>query len=106
MDIIESLQERLPQSDELQRVVLFGRETGSSSLASVLVRIPPGERFPLHTHPTSEDCFFVLSGAGYAIEPSGHLAIEAPAGVWIPAGHPHGLAAGASGILEIGFQLN
>ncbi len=104
MEIFESLQHRLPQSADLQRVVLFGRETGSSRLASVLVRIPPGGQFPLHTHPTSEDCFFVLSGVGYANEPSGHLAIEAPAGVWIPPAHPHGLAAGASGMLEIGFQ--
>ena len=104
MEIFESLQDRLPQSAQLQRAVLFGRETGAHSLACVLVRIPPGEQFPLHTHPTSEDCFFVLSGAGYANEPSGHLAIEAPAGVWVPSAHPHGLAAGASGILEIGFQ--
>jgi quercetin dioxygenase-like cupin family protein len=104
MDIFESLHEQLPQSDELQRVVLFGSETGSLGLASVLVRIPPNEQFPLHTHPTSEDCFFALAGSGYVTEPSGRLPIEAPAGVWIPAGHPHGLAAGASGMLEIGFQ--
>src|SRR5262245_27544397 len=104
MDILASLDQRLPPADGLQRVVILGPETGARHVSAVLVRVPPGHEFPLHTHPVSEDCFFVLSGAGEAIEPSRRTPISAPAGVWIPAGHPHGLAAGPAGMLEVGFQ--
>ena len=104
MEILASLDQRLPPADGLQRVVIVGPETGARHVSAVLVRVPPGHEFPLHTHPVSEDCFFVLSGAGAAIEPSRRAPIAAPAGVWIPAGHPHGLAAGPTGMLEVGFQ--
>lgn len=104
MEIHERLQERLPETGQLQRVVLFGPETGARHLSAVLVRLPSGHEFSLHTHPVSEDCFFVLSGSGEALEPSRRLPIAEPAGVWIPAGHPHGLRAGAAGMLEVGFQ--
>lgn len=104
MEILERLQDRIPDTGRLQRVVLFGRETGSRDLSAVLVRLPAAHEFLLHTHPGSEDCFFVLAGSGEALEPSGRLPIAAPAGVWIPAGHPHGLRAGAEGMLEVGFQ--
>ncbi len=102
MDILESLQERLPETGALQRIVIFGSETGAQYLSAVLVRVPAGHEFPLHTHPRSEDCFFALAGAGAATEPGRALPIAAPAGVWIPAGHPHGLAAGPEGMLEVG----
>jgi quercetin dioxygenase-like cupin family protein len=104
MDILERVQERVPDTGELQRVVLFDRDSGARHLSAVLVRLPAGHEFALHTHPASEDCFFVLSGSGEALEPGGRLPIAAPAGVWIPAGHPHGLCAGSSGMLEVGFQ--
>lgn len=104
MEILERLQDRIPDTGHVQRIVLFGRETEARYLSGVLVRLPSGHEFPLHTHPISEDCFFVLSGSGEFLEPSGRFPIDAPAGVWIPAGHPHGLRAGSSGMLEVGFQ--
>ncbi len=104
MEILESLQERFPETGELQRVVIFGPETGAGGVSAVLVRVPPDHEFSLHTHPVSEDCFFVLAGTGEAIEPGGASPISAPAGVWVPAGHPHGLTAGPAGLLEMGFQ--
>lgn len=104
MEIFERLQERLPDTGEVQRIVLFGRETGARQLSAVLVRLPAAHEFSLHTHPGSEDCFFVLSGSGEALEPTGRLPIAAATGVWIPAGHPHGLRAGSGGMLELGFQ--
>src|SRR5262245_48357551 len=102
--ILESLQDRLPETGKLQRVVIFSRETGAHHLSAVLVRIPAAHEFPLHTHPLSEDCFFALSGAGHAIEPGTSISISAPACVWIPMGHPHGLTAGPAGMLELGVQ--
>jgi quercetin dioxygenase-like cupin family protein len=104
MEVLERLQERVPETGLLQRIVLFGPETGARHLSSVLVRLPSAHEFPLHTHPVSEDCFFVLSGSGEALEPGRRLPIVATAGVWILAGHPHGLRAGAEGMLEVGFQ--
>ncbi len=104
MEIFERLQTRLPETGQLQRIVLFGTETGARHLSAVLVRVPSAHEFPLHTHPESEDCFFVLSGSGQAFEPGRRFAVTAPAGVWIPAGHPHGLSAGSVGMLEVGFQ--
>lgn len=104
MDVYERLQDRIPDTGQVQRIVLFDRETGARHLSAVLVRLPAAHEFALHTHPGSEDCFFVLSGSGHALQPNGRLPIAAPAGVWIPAGHPHGLCAGSSGMLEVGFQ--
>ncbi len=104
MEILEQLQARLPDNGRFQRIVLFGTETGAQHLSAVLVRVPPAHEFPLHTHPESEDCFFVLSGSGEALEPGRRFPVAAPAGVWIPAGHPHGLSAGSAGMLEVGFQ--
>jgi quercetin dioxygenase-like cupin family protein len=104
MEILEALGDRVAERGELQRVVIFGPETGARHVSAVLVRVPAGHEFPLHTHPRSEDCFFVLSGAGHAIEPGRSLPLVAPAAVWIPVGHPHGLAAGSTGLLEVGFQ--
>jgi quercetin dioxygenase-like cupin family protein len=103
-EILESIQQRVPDTGRLQRIVLFDRETGARHLSAVLVRLPAGHEFPLHTHPKSEDCFFVLSGSGEALEPGARFPIAAPAGVWIPAGHPHGLRAFSAGMLEVGFQ--
>ena len=104
MEVYERLQDRIPDTGQVQRIVLFDRETGARHLSAVLVRLPSAHEFALHTHPRSEDCFFVLSGSGHALQPSGRFPIAAPAGVWIPAGHPHGLCAGSSGMLEVGFQ--
>jgi quercetin dioxygenase-like cupin family protein len=104
VEILESLQDRLPETGKLQRIVIFGSETGARHLSAVLVRIPAAHEFPLHTHPLSEDCFFALSGAGDAIEPGTSISISAPACVWIPMGHPHGLRAGPTGLLELGVQ--
>jgi quercetin dioxygenase-like cupin family protein len=104
VDILESLQDRVPETGALQRIAIFGPETGPRYLSAVLVRVPAGHEFPLHTHPRSEDCFFALAGDGAATEPGRSLPIAAPAGVWIPAGHPHGLTAGPGGMLEVGFQ--
>lgn len=94
----------MPDRGELSRLVLFAPETGARHVSAVLVRIPPGHEFALHTHPVSEDCFFVLAGSGEAFEPGRALPIASQCGVWIPAGHPHGLRAGTDGMLEIGFQ--
>jgi quercetin dioxygenase-like cupin family protein len=104
MEVLEALGDRVPERGELQRVVIFGPETGAHHVSAVLVRVPAGHEFSLHTHPRSEDCFFVLSGTGQAIEPGRSLPLAAPAAVWIPVGHPHGLAAGSTGMLEVGFQ--
>jgi quercetin dioxygenase-like cupin family protein len=104
MEVQANLQHRLSDSGEVQRIVLFDRETGAQNLSAVLVRLPGAQEFSLHTHPRSEDCFFVLSGAGEALEPARRLPISAPFGVWIPRGHPHGLRAGPGGMLEVGFQ--
>ena len=104
MEILESLQDRLPETGKLQRIVIVSPEAGARHLSAVLVRIPAGHEFPLHTHPLSEDCFFALSGGGEAIEPGTSIAIAAPACVWIPVGHPHGLRAGSAGMLELGVQ--
>src|SRR6185436_18742502 len=98
MEVYERLQDRIRDTGQVQRIVLFDRETGARHLSAVLVRLPSAHEFPLHTHPISEDCFFVLSGSGEVLEPSGRLPISAPAGVWVPAGHPHGLRAGSSGM--------
>jgi quercetin dioxygenase-like cupin family protein len=104
MQILEHLEGRAPADRGFQRIVLLGPDAGPSHVSAVLVRIPPDQEFALHTHPRSEDCFFVLSGAGEVMEPGRTLSVAAPAGVWIPAGHPHGLRAGPEGMLEIGFQ--
>jgi quercetin dioxygenase-like cupin family protein len=104
MEVLERLAARVPEGGALQRIVLFGEETGAHHLSAVLVRLPPGHEFPLHTHPGSEDCFFVLSGSGHAHEPGRRLPIDERTGVWIPAGQPHGLSAGPAGMLEVGFQ--
>lgn len=104
MDVLDRLGERVPEGGGLRRIVLFGPETGAAHLSCVLVRLPPGHEFALHTHPRSEDCFFVLAGSGEAFEPWGAHPIAAPSGVWIPTGRAHGLRAGAGGMLEIGFQ--
>jgi quercetin dioxygenase-like cupin family protein len=103
VEIVESLDERLREAAQLQRLVIFA-PGDAACVSAVLVRVPPGHSFPLHTHPAAEDCFFVLSGAGQALEPGRSMSIRAPAGVWVPAGHPHGLAAGPAGMLEVGFQ--
>jgi mannose-6-phosphate isomerase-like protein (cupin superfamily) len=104
VEILDGIHHRLRESTELQRIVLLGAETGARYVSAVLVRVPAGHEFPLHTHPRSEDCFFVLSGSGQAVEPGRSLPVSAPAAVWIPAGHPHGLVAGSAGMLEVGFQ--
>jgi quercetin dioxygenase-like cupin family protein len=85
VETLESLQDRIPESRTLERIVIFGPETGARHLSAVLVRVPAHHEFPLHTHPSSEDCFFALSGAGEAIEPGRAVPITAPAAVWIPA---------------------
>src|SRR4030095_2447351 len=103
MEIHERLQERLPDTGQVQRIVLFGRETGARHLSAVLVRLPSEHEVPLPTHPRYED-LLVLAGSDEALEPGRRLPIVAPAGVWIPAGHPHGLRAGSEGRLEVGFQ--
>jgi quercetin dioxygenase-like cupin family protein len=105
MEVLERLQDLVPDdAADVRRIVLFGPQTGARDLSAVLVRVPSAHEFSLHTHPGSEDCFFVLSGWGEALEPNGRFPIAAPAGVWIPAGHPHGLRAGSGGMLEVGFQ--
>ncbi len=104
MKILESLQDRIPETGGLHRAAILGPDGGASRISAVLVRVPPQHEFPLHIHPRSEDCFFVLSGAGEAFSPDQRFRISEVAGVWIPAGVPHGLAAGALGVVEIGFQ--
>jgi quercetin dioxygenase-like cupin family protein len=104
VNVLERLEERLPDTGQVQRIVLFDRQTGARHLSAVLVRLPPTREFAMHTHPRSEDCFFVLSGSGEALEPGGRFPISAPSGVWIPTGCPHGLRAGSEGMLEVGFQ--
>ena len=104
MKILESLQDRVPETAELQRTVILAPETDASRISAVLVRLPPGHEFPLHTHPRSEDCFFVLAGSGEAFGSDLRAPIAERTGVWIGAGVPHGLAAGPAGMLEIGFQ--
>lgn len=104
MKILNSLQDRVPETGSLQRAEVFGPDSGASHISAVIARVPPHHKFPLHIHPRSEDCFFVLSGTGETFSPSQCFPISEVAGVWIPPGVPHGLEAGASGILEIGFQ--
>ena len=104
MKILESLQDRIPATGGLHRAPILDPEGDSSRISAALVRVPPQHEFPLHIHPHSEDCFFVLSGAGEAIAPDQRIGISEVAGVWVPAGVPHGLAAGAPGVVEIGFQ--
>ena len=104
MQIFESIQERVPEGAAVERCVLPGPAEGTAHVSAVIVRIPPGHEFPLHNHPRSEDCFFVLAGSGEAFGPDGAFPLCAPAGVWIPMGAPHGLRAAAPGMLEIGFQ--
>lgn len=104
MKLLESLQERISESEELRRVEVLGSNSRASGTTVVLARVPPRYEFPLHIHPQSEDCFFVLSGAGEVFGARERFAISEVAGVWIPPGVPHGLAAGARGVLEIGFQ--
>ena len=104
MKILESLQDRTPETGGVHRAILLGPDTGASRLSAVLVRVPPHHEFPLHIHPRSEDCFFVLSGAGEAFGTDQRFPLSEVGGVWIPAGVPHGLTAGARGVLEIGFQ--
>jgi quercetin dioxygenase-like cupin family protein len=102
--ILKSLQDRIARTGGPHRVVVLDPGSGASRIAAVLVNVPPRHQFPLHTHPHSEDCFFVLSGAGEAFSPDQRFHISEGGGVWVPAGVPHGLATGALGVLEIGFQ--
>jgi quercetin dioxygenase-like cupin family protein len=104
LQIFESIQERVPEGAAVERCVLLGPAEGAAHVSAVIVRVPPQHEFPLHTHPRSEDCFFVLAGAGEAFGPDEALRIAAPAGVWIPEGAPHGVRADSAGMLEIGFQ--
>ena len=98
MQILESLQDQIPEIGQPQRIAIFSPETGTNCFSAVLVRVPAGNEFPPHIHPRSEDCFFALSGSGEVIEPGRSIHISAPACVWIPVGHPHGLAAGDAGM--------
>jgi len=66
--------------------------------------VPPHHKFPLHIHPRSEDCFFVLSGSGELIGVDQRFPISEATVVWISVGVPHGVVAGPSGMFEIGFQ--
>lgn len=104
MEIVDSLQNRLAATGRLQRCELF-RSTGAASrMATAALRVPPRYEFPLHAHPHSEDCFFVLSGSGEVFSANERFPISEVAGVWVPPGVSHGLASGARGVLEIGFQ--
>ncbi len=104
MRIFGSLQDRIPETGSAQRVALLGPDDGTSKISVVLVRVPPHHEFPLHIHPHSEDCFFVLSGAGEVFSPDRRFGISEVAGAWVPVGVPHGLATGALDVIEIGFQ--
>jgi quercetin dioxygenase-like cupin family protein len=105
MLISESLQDRVPPGREVERaVVLDPRDDAPAFVSAVVLRIPPHHEFALHTHPRAEDCFFVLAGGGEVFGPDETLPLVAAAGVWVPAGVPHGVRAGAAGMLEIGFQ--
>jgi len=104
MKILDSLLDRIPNTGGFERAVVLDPTDGDSRVSAVLARVPPHHEFPLHMHPHSEDCFFVLSGRGEIIGLDRRFPIAAVAGVWIPAGVPHGLAAGAQGVVEIGFQ--
>lgn len=104
MKILESLQDRVPDTGGLNRIVVLGPDSGASYISAVIVRLPPQHEFPRHVHPDSEDCFFVLSGTGEVFSQEQRFPVSEVSGVWVPAGAPHGFAAGESGILEIGFQ--
>jgi len=104
VQVIDSLRDVRGAADRPARVVLAGPATGARWLSAVVVRLPPGRAFPMHTHPDAEGCFFVLAGGGEALGPGGPLPLAELSGVWVPHGVAHGLRAGESGMVEIGFQ--
>jgi quercetin dioxygenase-like cupin family protein len=73
-------------------------------ISAVVVAIPPGGTFPLHSHPHSEDLFVLLNGDGFVVEPTRRTRVSAFDVVWVPSGLSHGLVAGDTGVVELGFQ--
>jgi mannose-6-phosphate isomerase-like protein (cupin superfamily) len=102
--VLESLQDRIPEIAGLHRAPILEPDRPTSLISAVLVRVPPQHEFPLHVHPRSEDCFFILSGAGEVFGQNQRFHVSEVAGVWVPVGIPHGLLASAVGVVEIGFQ--
>jgi mannose-6-phosphate isomerase-like protein (cupin superfamily) len=104
VDIVESLQTRFSATGDLQRIAVSELNGKASRTTIALACVPPLHEFPLHAHPHSEDCFFVLSGSGEVFGAHERFPISEIAGVWVPPGVPHGLASGPQYVLEIGIQ--
>lgn len=104
MRVLRNLQDRVSRSGRVQRVVVIDAASDGSSATAVVVWVPPRHKFPLHLHPASEDCFFILSGTAEILSPQHCVVVDELSGVWVPPGVPHGLVAGAQGILELGVQ--
>ena len=104
MNIFELTQHRAENIREVQKEILPISVNDDSLVSAVFVRIPPNHMFPLHVHPKSEDCFFVLSGSGEVFDTETRTTVSKFSMVWVPPGVPHGLQSGSFGAVELGFQ--
>ena len=92
------------EMDEPQREILIDAEKDDAIATVVIVKVPPFHKFPMHIHPFSEDCFFILSGGGEVFSPTQKYLVSDMTGVWISPGVPHGLSANYLGCLKLVFN--
>ena len=69
-------------------------------LGMSVITLEPGATIGEHTHPATEELYFVLAGAGTGILDSEQFPVGPGDAYVVRAGHSHGLAAGVDGPLS------
>ena len=69
-------------------------------LGMSVTTLEPGASIGEHTHPATEELYFVLAGTGNGSLDGERFPVEAGDAYVVRAGHSHGLAAGAAGTLS------
>lgn len=77
--------------------VLEAEATGGAFRA-LLVRVEPGRRLGLHTHPDDHELHEVIAGSGACLVEGNHIAYAPGCVALIPRGAAHEVAAGREGL--------
>jgi len=87
--VISEVEEIEEPKGNYKKLLVHPERTGNKYCQISLLRIPPGEGFPRHLHPGSEDIIYVLRGR--AIFSLGEEEVEVSAGeiIVIPENIPH-----------------
>ncbi|MDI6889129.1 MAG: cupin domain-containing protein [Methanocellales archaeon] len=87
--VIGEIEEVEGPKGNYKKLLVHPETTGNKYCQVSLLRISPGERFPRHLHPSSEDVIYVLRGR--AIFSLGEEKVEVSAGeiLVIPENVPH-----------------